>query len=106
VFRRDKYSENIILNRLLSRNFSKIGLIGDAGSDDGTGLLEESVVHDNQGELAVLAFGHEAVIERLTRCVSFFLAGKLHINSLLRTSPSPMRVMRDLPRILVPELYS
>ena len=105
MFRRDKYSENIILNRLLSRNFSKIGLIGDAGSDDGTGLLEESVVHDNQGELAVLAFGHEAVIERLTRCVSF-LAGKLHTNSLLQISPPPMRVMRDLPRILVPELYS
>ena len=58
-------------NEFLSRNFSKIGLIGDAGFDDGTGLLDEFVTHGNQGELAVLAFGHEAVIERLTRCVSF-----------------------------------
>ena len=59
-------------NKFLSRNFSKIELIGDAGFDDGTGLLEEFVTHGNQGELAVLAFSHKAVIERLTRCVSFF----------------------------------
>ena len=34
-----------------------------------------------------------------------FLAGKLHINSLLQISPPPMRAMRDLPRTLVSELY-
>ena len=46
--------------------------MGDVGFDDGTGLLEEFITHGNQGELAVLAFGHEAVKERLARCVSFF----------------------------------
>ena len=91
-------------NKFLSRNFSKIRLVWDAGFDDGTGLLEEFVTHGNQGELAVLPFGHEAVVERLTRYVSFF-AGKLHTNSLLRISSPPMRVMRDLPFALVPELY-
>ena len=49
-------------SKFSGRNSCKIGLIGDAGFDDGTGLLEEFVTHSNQGQLPVLAFRYETVI--------------------------------------------